>query len=183
MKNFVRSNQYLSLCGLNCHLCLIYLGNHCQGCGRGNQSCKIARCSILEGNLEYCFECEKYPCTTYDKIDDFDSFITHRNQKDNLRKAQSEGIEKYNAEQKEKEKILDLLLKQYNDGRKKTFYCIAVNLLDMQILQSIMRSLENNQDLKMMDYSKRCDFVYRMFNEKEKELKYEFKLKKMKRII
>ena len=46
MKGFVRINQLLSLCGLNCSLCPMFLDNDCKGCGNGNQPCKIARCSI-----------------------------------------------------------------------------------------------------------------------------------------
>ena len=81
MKGFKRENQLLSLCGLNCGLCPMFLGNHCGGCGNGNQSCKIARCSIEHGGIEYCFECSEYQCETYQHIDEFDSFITHRRQK------------------------------------------------------------------------------------------------------
>lgn len=180
MKNFVRSNQYLSLCGLNCHLCPMFLGNHCQGCGNGNQSCKIAKCSTEHGNVDYCFECEKYPCDKYELIEEFDSFITHRNQKDNLKRAQVVGIDEYTREQQEKEKILDLLLKYYNDGRKKTFYCIATNLLDIKELRNIMHDLENNEELKMMDHISKCRFVVVLFDEKSKKLNIEFKLRKKK---
>ena len=51
MKGFVRENQLLSLCGLNCGLCPMKLDGYCPGCGGGdgNQSCAIARCSIKRG--------------------------------------------------------------------------------------------------------------------------------------
>ena len=77
MKGFVRNNQYLSLCGLNCKLCPMNLTGHCSGCGVDNQSCKIAKCSIEHGKIEYCFQCTSFPCDKYAHIDDFDSFITH----------------------------------------------------------------------------------------------------------
>ena len=81
MKGFVRKNQLLSLCGLNCGLCPMFIGKYCGGCGNGNQSCGIARCSLEQGKIEYCYECEKYPCDRYLHIDEYDSFITHRRQK------------------------------------------------------------------------------------------------------
>lgn len=58
MKNFTRNNQLLSLCGLNCGLCSMHIGNYCPRCGGGdgNQPCRIAVCS-LEHKVEYCFEC------------------------------------------------------------------------------------------------------------------------------
>ena len=49
-------------------------------------------------------------------IDEFDSFITLRNQKTDLEKMQRTGEEAYNSEQIEKRQILDRLLSEYNDG-------------------------------------------------------------------
>ena len=82
MKNFQRNNLLFSLCGLNCSLCPMNLNQYCPGCGggEGNQSCSIAKCSLQHGNVEYCFQCENYPCEKYDNIDEFDSFITHYHQ-------------------------------------------------------------------------------------------------------
>lgn len=120
MKRFERQNQLLSLCGLNCGLCPLFLNKNCPSCGggEGNQSCKIARCSMEHDGVEYCFQCSEYPCEKYKHIDDFDSFITHLRQKADLNKAQQFGIEAYNAEQIGKTRILDILLSCYNDGRK-----------------------------------------------------------------
>ena len=74
----------------------------------------------MEHNVaQYCFQCSEYPCEKYDHIDDFDSFITHRNQKSDMEKAKRLGIDAYNAEQTEKAKILGIFLSKYNDGRKR----------------------------------------------------------------
>ena len=54
-----------------------------------------------------------------------------------LRKA-SGGIEEYLAELREKVTILRTLLENYNDGRRKTFYCTAVNLLDIRDIRRVM---------------------------------------------
>ena len=48
MKGFERKNQLFSLCGLNCGLCPMLLGNYCGGCGNGNQSCRIAKMCIRD---------------------------------------------------------------------------------------------------------------------------------------
>lgn len=110
MKGFTRKNPYFSLCGLNCKLCSMNIFGHCGGCGFGNQSCPIARCSLEHGKQEYCFQCPEYPCEKYAGIDEFDSFITHSNQKADLKKMKKIGEEAYNAEQIEKRRILDRLL-------------------------------------------------------------------------
>ena len=137
MKGFARNNPYLSLCGLNCKLCPMNISGHCGGCGFGNQSCPIAGCSPEHGSPEYCFQCPEYPCERYTHIDEADSFITHRNRKTDLEKAQKIGEEAYHAEQAEKRRILDRLLAEYNDGRKKTLFCLAVNLLPLEDLRTV----------------------------------------------
>ena len=55
MKGFKRENRLLSLCGLNCGLCTMYLGKYCPGCGggEGNQPCAMARCSLQHPGVEY----------------------------------------------------------------------------------------------------------------------------------
>lgn len=106
MKGFERKNQLFSLCGLNCGLCPMFLGKHCGGCGNGNQSCGIAKCSLEHGKIEYCYECESYPCEKYRYIDKYDSFITHKRQKADLKMIQDIGVEQYNLQQREKMQIL-----------------------------------------------------------------------------
>ena len=144
MNNFQRSDQLFSLCGLNCGLCSMHLDKYCPGCGggAGNQPCAIARCSIHNGGVEYCWQCEAYPCEKYAGIGAFDSFITHRNQLKDTEKVQAIGLRAYQAEQAEKIELLQFLLANFNDGRRKSFFCLAVNLLDLQDLKAVMERLK-----------------------------------------
>lgn len=146
MKNFQRNNLLFSLCGLNCGLCPMNLNQYCPGCGggEGNQSCSIAKCSLQQENVEYCFQCENYPCPKYDNIGEFDSFITHQHQLQDMRKFQELGAEIYVAEQQQRKALLNHLLATYNDGRKKTLFCIAVNLLDVNDLENVISELDKN---------------------------------------
>ena len=163
MKGFERKNQLLSLCGLNCGLCPMFLGNYCGGCGNGNQSCRIARCSLEHGEVEYCYECNHYPCDKYQHIDEYDSFITHRRQKSDLEKAQSIGIEQYNLEQKEKIQILSHLLSNYNDGRRKNFFCVAINLLELSEIQEAVNQLQSNDELSSLPIKEKCLYAVEVF--------------------
>lgn len=142
MRSFSRADRSLSLCGLNCLLCPMQLGGHCGGCGNGNQSCPIARCSLEHGSFEYCFQCPSFPCEKYDDADEHDSFITHRNQLRDLEKAQAVGTAAYGEEQRRKRLLLVRLLSGYNDGRRKTLYCVATNLLDIGDVEAALRECE-----------------------------------------
>ena len=182
MKGFERRNQSLSLCGLNCGLCPMFLNKNCPGCGggEGNQSCKIARCGMEHGNVKYCFQCREYPCKKYEDIDDFDSFITHRHRKIDLEKARQDGIEAYNMEQKEKAKILDILLARYNDSRKKTLFCIAVNLLEIQELHAILIQIQNSPMLERLSLKEKSALVASLLEETAAKKGIELKLRKKK---
>jgi len=60
------------------------------------------------------------------------------------------GIEAYNVEQTEKAKILDILLSGFHDGRKKTLFCAAVNLLELQELQTLLSEIERQSDMETL---------------------------------
>jgi len=85
--------------------------------------------------------CEEYPYGKYNGADLYDSFITHKNQFRDLEKAKRIGIETYKAELNQKIKALEKLLKSYDDGRRKSFFCLAVNLLDRCDLKSVIAQL------------------------------------------
>lgn len=147
MKNFDRKDMLFSLCGLNCGLCTMGLGGYCPGCGggAGNQGCAIARCSLTHGGVEYCWQCGEFPCGRYENRQ-YDSFITYQNRLADMEKARRIGVEAYGAEQREKCEILRKLLERYNDGRKKSLFALAANLLELEELRNILEQLSAEAD-------------------------------------
>lgn len=143
MKNFIREYPLFSLCGLSCGLCTMHIGGYCPGCGGGdgNQSCSIARCSVVHG-VAFCSLCGAYPCAKYGNIDESDSFISTQNMRSNLEKVKKIGLDAYKIELDERITMLHSLLEQYNDGRHKSPFCTAVNLLELDSLRRIMGQCE-----------------------------------------
>ena len=132
------------------------------------------------GGVEYCCQCTEYPCEKYEHIDDFDSFITHRNRRTDLEKVRQFGAEAYNTEQMEKMKILDILLSGYNDGRKKTFFCVAVNLLNLQELREALREIESRLDMETLTLKEKSAFATGVLSETASRRKVELKLHRKK---
>lgn len=149
MKGFTRAETRFSLCGLNCALCSMHLGGYCPGCGggAGNQSCAIAKCSLEHGGIPFCWECQEYPCPRYEGFDDGDSFVPHRNRQQDIAQVREMGLEVYLAQLEEKRAILNELIAQYNDGRRKTFFNTAVYLLSLEDLRFVMDSLNGRPEL------------------------------------
>ncbi len=130
--------------------------------------------------VEYCCQCREYPCEKYEHIDDFDSFITHRNRRGDLEKVRQFGAEVYITEQMEKIKILDILLSGYNDGRKKTLFCVAVNLLNLQELKEALREIESRPDVETLTLKEKSAFAAGVLSEIASRRKVDLKLHRKK---
>ena len=150
MKGFTRTETRISLCGLNCALCSMHLGGYCPGCGggAGNQSCRIAKCSLEHGRVLFCWARPEYPCAHYKGFDDGDSFVPHRNRVKDIAQVQTMGLETYLAQLEEKRAILDTFLADYNDGRRKTLFNTAVYLLPLEDLRAVMVALRQETSEK-----------------------------------
>jgi len=103
-------------------------------------SCGILSCCLRHG-LEYCCQCGEFPCQKYDGVDGSDSFITHKHQRSDFERIKRIGLEAYQTELGAKVKILQDLLKNYNDGRRKSFFCVAVNLLELHDVAYVMERI------------------------------------------
>lgn len=145
----------------------MHLGGYCPGCGggEGNQACKIAKCSMSRDKVEYCYECGDYPCEKYEGIDEFDSFITHRNMRKDLLKAKEIGVDCYVAEQEEKVRLLRFLLENYNDGRRKNLFCVAVNLLELQDIKAIVERAEALAQSERFTLKEKAACIVRLLRE------------------
>ena len=184
MKEYKREYPLFSLCGLNCGLCPRYQSageSKCPGCGGKDfhllhPSCAVITCSKKHDNVEYCFECKNYPCDRYSVPSEKDSFITYRKVQTDMHKAFSAGIEKYQAELNEKTAFLELLINNYNDGRKKGFYCLAVSLLELTDLLDIKAQIEKLDEA--LSKKEKLNLIEVWFEEKAKSNNIDLKLRK-----
>ena len=141
MKGFSRAYPQAALCGLNCLLCPMCVGGYCPGCGggAGNQGCPRARCARDRGISG--FRCGEYPCGHYAAAGDYDSFVPTRRMGADMERIRALGPEAYVAELEKKRAILDTLLAEWNDGRKKSLYCAAAYLLDLDSLRGTVEQV------------------------------------------
>ena len=179
-----REYPQFSACGLNCGLCPRYYtvgASRCPGCaGEGfsevHCSCGMLSCCQRRG-LEYCFECEEFPCPKYEGVDESDSFITHKNQFIDMEKAKQIGMEAYKLELDEKIELLVKLLENYDDGRRKSFFCAAVNLLELPDVKSVTAQIE--AQTKPDDLIKeKAKLAARLFGDMAEERGISLKLRK-----
>lgn len=141
MKDYRREHPAFSLCGLNCALCPIHhMEKGCPGCGggEGHQGCAIIRCSKEHGGVEHCYQCPEFPCGRYQEATAFDSFLSHQNMVADQERAKAMGLDAYLTELGAREEILRTLLRDFNDGRRKTLFCQAAGLLPLPELEAAL---------------------------------------------
>ncbi len=160
MQDYKRITPGFSLCGLNCVLCPRYNtegSSRCPGCGGPefnlkHPSCAVIRCSRENGNVEYCFDCKKYPCERFARIegDGKDSFISYHNVLIDNDTVKSD-LKNYLRDLEKKKEYLKYFLKTHNDGRSKGFFCLAISLLainDLDEIIEIVKEKEKHQKLE-----------------------------------
>ena len=55
--------------------------------------------------------------------------------------------------------ILSYLLSNYNDGRRKNFFCVAVNLLELSELHEAMKQVQSNDQISLLPVKEQCLYV------------------------
>ena len=186
LREYKREYPLFSLCGLNCGLCPRYQTeseSKCPGCGGKDfylkhPTCAVITCNRNHDNVEYCFQCSSYPCEKYNRPNDKDSFISYRNVINDFEKADKEGLEQYKMELNEKVNILEFLLKNYNEGRRKNFYCLAVNLLTLEDLKEIMIVINEKVSKQNITIKDKIKQIVLLFESKANKENIELKLRK-----
>lgn len=180
-----REYPAFSACGLNCGLCPRYHtdgDSRCPGCLGENFYAKHPRCGVLsccmKHNIEYCHLCDSFPCGKYEKADQTDSFITHKNQLKDLEKIGVIGISHYQEALDEKISYLHKLIAGYNDGRRKGFYCLAVNLLELSDIREVMEVIDTSIAASDLPRDEKIKQIVSLLKAKAKERNIELKLRK-----
>ena len=109
-------NNLAAPCGIYCGFCRQYLlwkkdlleergyKVGCKGCRIRNKNCAFIRRDCLalkKKELDYCYECEQFPCQKLQKIDSQYQERWSVNLVENLKRIKEIGVEKWLQEQKE----------------------------------------------------------------------------------
>ncbi|PKM61907.1 MAG: hypothetical protein CVU97_06600, partial [Firmicutes bacterium HGW-Firmicutes-21] len=88
------------------------------------------------------------------------------------------GIDRYKKELDEKVEFLEHLISHYNDGKRKSFYCIAVNLLELSDLKEINEYIQENISEKPLSQKEKIQMIESLFMEKAKDKNIDLQLRK-----
>jgi len=151
----MKMHPTIGCCGIDCGLCPRFYtdgSSRCPGCGgEGFESkhppCSVKSCCTDRRGLDACGQCAEFHCVKYadrEKIER-DSFVTHKRMFHNHELIRAHGIDRFIASQNERSAILREMLAQFDDGRSKSFFCLAAALLRIEHLRAAMAEADTKQ--------------------------------------
>jgi hypothetical protein len=149
------ANGLIGCCGLYCGLCSKYQSkapNRCAGCKLGEQHswCSIWNCCVKKHEFETCIECkEVFTCDIFlrRKVAEWIPAV------DNLDQTKKVGLEKWLEEQKERQALLERLLKNYNEGRSMSFYCKTCARMSVGLINKAVKEANKKFVTEKVDKS------------------------------
>ena len=134
----------IGVCGLDCGLCPRYYTvgpSKCPGCGgpdflKKHPSCSFITCCVKKEGLEVCGQCPDFPCPKfkteeqYRHMKESSSYPTCRKIMPNLISIKKHGIERFMKEQRRRIRLLERMIRDFDDGRSRSYYCRSTAMLD-----------------------------------------------------
>lgn len=152
----------MGICGLSCQLCPMYhtsSNSRCEGCKsepRMTLGCPFITCAIKKKEIEFCWECnDSMNCEKWQKHREagreFDSFKCYQKLEGDITFIEENGFEEYKKLQNIREEILMDMLGDFNEGRSKSYYCIAATVMKIDELKHalvIAKEISSGLDIK-----------------------------------
>lgn len=149
----------LGICGLSCRLCPRYqseAASRCGGCktaSRLGAACSIQTCALGRQKVEFCGDCrDSGSCRKWaahrEAGLEHDSFVSYGKLEENISIIQKHGAAEWERLQSRKELLLRTLLTEYNEGRSKSYFCLAATLLELRDLEAALEEEKRNRPVQ-----------------------------------
>ncbi len=177
----------IGICGLSCRLCPTYHTNaksKCNGCKseyRMGAGCPFITCAIKKKGIEFCWQCEESSsCIKWSKHREagkrVDSFKCYQTLEYDISFIHENGVDEFQKNQKIREQLLKDMLQNYNEGRSKSYYCIAATVLQIDELNAAL--IQARKDSKNLDIKDRSKILHSILDEIAQKKHYLLKLRK-----
>jgi hypothetical protein len=149
------AKHLIGCCGLFCGLCAKYQStapSRCIGCRKGEQHswCSIWNCCVKKHGFETCAECrDVFTCEIFTrrKVTDWVPAA------DNLRSIKQSGTADWLKEQAGRLRLVDELIRKYNEGRSTGFYCKVCARMPVKMINQAIQESKKRMKAEKVDSS------------------------------
>jgi len=177
----------VGICGLSCRLCPHYhmiTESRCLGCKSDDRikvGCPFITCAIKRKGVEFCWDCSKgETCEKWKNHREagrkIDSFKCYQKLEDDIAFINKRGVVEFEKLQKIREQLLREMLVEFNEGRSKSYYCIAATVMEIEELELALA--EAKQKSIGLDIKGRFRILHDILNDIARKKKYCLKLRR-----
>ncbi len=143
--------------------------------------CPFITCAVKQRGIEFCWQCtEQENCQKWHERREWgkshDSFVCYQKLEDNIEFIKNKGISAFVKNPQAKGQLITMMLDEFNDGRSKSFYCIAATVMDIPELKQAISQAKNES--KGMDIKGKAKTLRSIINGVAAKRNYHLKLRK-----
>ncbi|HZK31095.1 MAG TPA: hypothetical protein VFC43_07695 [Methanoregula sp.] len=143
--------------------------------------CPFITCALKKKGIEFCWNCEENEtCVKWarhrESSKKVDSFTCYQKLKDDIGFIQKHGVSEFEKTQKNKEHLLKEMLQGFNEGRSKSYYCIAATVMDIGELEEALDKARKNSD--GLAIQEKSGVLHSLLDEIARQRNYYLKLRK-----
>ena len=105
-----------------------------------------------------------------------DSFVCYQKLEDNISFIQENGIAEFEKQQKNRERLLGEMLREFNEGRSKSHYCIAATVLEIEDFEKPLA--EARKQASGLEPKERARILHAILDQVADKKEYYLKLRK-----
>jgi len=143
--------------------------------------CPFITCAVKRRGIEFCWQCPDHgDCERWRRHRESgrlrDSFVCYQRLENSIALVEQQGISALAADTRKRVELLSLMLTQFDEGRSRTFYCIAATVVDIQELaEAITQAKEGSLG---EDVRNRSRILHAILHRLAEERSYNLKLRK-----
>jgi len=143
--------------------------------------CPFITCAIKKKEVEFCWDCEESKtCEKWRKHraagKRVDSFKCYQKLEEDIAFIQKNGVPQFVESQKIREQILREMIQEFNEGRSKSYYCIAATVLEIDEIKELLAKARN--DSEGLTIKNKSKLLHSKLDEIATQRKYYLKLRK-----
>jgi hypothetical protein len=143
--------------------------------------CHFITCAIKKKGVEFCWDCDEHKnCEKWGKSRQFgklhDSFKSRQRLECDIQFILEPGIGQFVLDQHDRELLVKQMLEQYNEGRSKSYYCIAATVMNKNEIEQALE--EARQKSIGLDIKTKAKLLHSILDRIAEKQSYLLKLRK-----